>query len=155
MGEHEVQVKLHEFFHPLIQRALDFVFTPLTPLILAKQATGWSSEFTRKLDLANRRFIKRLSGEGVPELQTLEGTKLNEFCQEHSIIPGLAKEAQQALNLVQLLSDLERWHFPRWFTWLVEEYEREGLVFYDEHEKKIKVRTEAELVEMRMRSAHG
>jgi len=128
MGEYETQIRLHEVFHPLIRKRLKQAYRVLSPLIRAKRRFGWRSEFTRRLDRANERFIARLGGKNLKKEEYRELVKNPLKRQEASIFPELEQDARMALDLVTVLADLERAHFPRWFSWWVEELKREKVI---------------------------
>ena len=117
MSESEAQRRLHEIFQPLVVPGVRLVHGVLKPLILEKQRHGWRSEFTRRLERAFDRFVDRMEGD----------------------FAGLKTQAREALQLVLVLSDLERQWFPRHCEILIEELVAEGIIYFDEQEKKIKV----------------
>jgi len=122
------QIRLHEVFHPLIRKRLKQIYRVLSPLIRAKRHFGWRAEFTRKLDRANERFIKRLAGKTLKKEEYKELVKNPLKRQKLSVFPELESDARMALDLVTVLADLERAHFPKWWSWWMEELKKEELV---------------------------
>jgi len=83
---------------------------------------------TAQTDRANERFIKRLAGKNLKKEEYRELVKNPLKRQELSVFPELEQDARMALDLVVILADLERAHFPRWWEWWVEELKKEKLV---------------------------
>ena len=126
--DYGVQLKLHELFHPYILEILEEYHKPIAVLINQKRELGLRGDFSRRLDRALERFASRF--ERVPEELKLgkTGVELEEIEQRTSIITGLYPEVHAFRDFVCALSECEPFHFPRWWSWLVEDLKAEGLI---------------------------
>jgi hypothetical protein len=117
--DHELQEMLHRFFHPLVSRGVGAVHSVVSPLLQARQAHGWRSPLSSRMDRAFSRFARSLGAQD----------------------PALATEAREALDLVLALSELERELFPRWLEELLNDLILEGALAWNDKAKRLEVNT--------------
>jgi len=116
-GDWETTQMLHQLYHPLMRRVLEAVHPALRPLLDRRRGYGWRSRLTPKLEAAFKQFVKDLAGSN----------------------PDLAQEAEAALDLVLILSELEAYWFPRWLEGLLNCMLEAGAITWNGKVKRLEV----------------
>jgi hypothetical protein len=116
-GDWETTQMLHQLYHPLLRRVLEAVHPALQPWLDKRRGYGWRSRLTSRLEAAFRQFVR-----------DLEGTN-----------PDLAREAEAALDLVLILSELEVDLFPRWLEGLLNCMLQAQAISWNDKVKKLEV----------------
>jgi hypothetical protein len=132
VGERTALKILHGFFHPLLRRILDVVHAPIKPQLEMLRREGFESVWVESLDRALRRWLSRF--EKIPDevIAKYPGRPLSEIAQETSILPELKQDFEKICDIIVVACELEKYHAPRWFSWLVEDLKAEGVIRGDE-----------------------
>ena len=119
---------LYGKLHPLVHAAL----RSLTPHLGGYMRTGhranWEHEFTERLDRSLTAVADRIMGPHKDGAERME----------KGINPAVVPELLSARDLMCTISSQERYYFPKWFGWWVEELERQGLIVYDPRARHIR-----------------
>jgi hypothetical protein len=126
MSREEAIRSLHSFAQPLFRQSLVFAHALVEPSLEEIRREGFQSDFSLRLDRALRRFYSRFDPERVRAEARAKGRPEGEIAQELSIIPELREEFEKLGDIAVVLAELERYHFPRWVRWLVEDLKAEG-----------------------------
>jgi hypothetical protein len=111
---------------PLTSRGIDVVHAVVKPQLERMRKEGYEGEFTPRFERALRRFCSRFDPERVKAEARAKGRPEAEVAQELSIIPDLREDLEKLADIAVVLAELERYHFPRWVRWLVEDLKAEG-----------------------------
>ncbi len=112
------QRALYGKFHPLILKALKGIIVPILAETTTRHARNWEFEFAEKMDRALTRLAARIEGSPGNDTELME----------QGINPGVVRELLMFRDIVCTLASQERYYFPKWWTWLIEELRRENLI---------------------------
>jgi len=128
----------HRTFYPLISKLIETAHSIYKSAIADHRTRGFRSEFNRKLDEALAGFAKRFL-EVPKEWYEADNPKDRAHWENISgAVPSYEPLVQKARDLALVGAEMEIALLPRWFSWLIEELERKGLIYYDPEEKRIK-----------------
>lgn len=125
--EKELEI-LHGFAGKLLIKYLHIVHEVIYPHLEKMRQIGFESEFTRKLDRALDRFVLRFQGIPQELRSSAPGRPESEIAQETSILPELKEDFRKIADIVVTIAEMEKYHFPRWLSWLFEDLKKEGVI---------------------------
>jgi len=138
MSMEESLKSLHRAYYPMIRKLVEMAHDLFKPNVELHRKRGFRTKFNRKLDNALARFAKRFS-EFPNEWRKIKNSNELAHLQNISgIILSYEPLVQAARDLALAGAEIEIALFPKWFSWLIEELEREGLIYYDAKKKRIK-----------------
>lgn len=122
---------LYGKLHPLLRGALATITPHLAGYLAKGHAGNWEHEFTERLDRSLTSLAARIRGPYPDDLEH----------REEGINPAVVLELLSARDIFCTISSQERYYFPTWFSWWVEELERQGLIYFDAKERRIRANT--------------
>jgi hypothetical protein len=120
--------ELHRLFHSLLRQKVYPVVYPVQKLVALRREVGFRSEFNRRLDKALQRWIEEITTVPPEVMEKYPGRALGEIAQELHLVPDLEPDLQVLRDLIMACAECEVWHFPVWFSRLVDALKREGLI---------------------------
>jgi DNA-binding Lrp family transcriptional regulator len=114
--------------HPLLKQAINLVHAAVGGQVERLREEGFESEYTAKLDRALNRFTDRFIALPVDVVKAHPGRSVKELEQETSIIPEMREDFEKLRDIVIAISEMEKYHFPRWLRWLAEDLKAEGCI---------------------------
>jgi len=128
VGEKVTLMILHGFMQQLLFRGIDLIHSTIKPNLERLREEGFESPYTIKLERALRRFVDRFDASYVDRVAAEVGRSKAEIAQELSVIPELKAQFEKIADIVVVLSEMEKYHLPRWIKWLAEDLKVEGCI---------------------------
>jgi len=129
---------LHRTYYPMIRKLVEMAHSIFKPNVDLHRKRGFRTEFNRRFDYALAHFAERFLR--LPkEWHEADNPKDRAHWENVSgAVPAYEPLVQAARDLALVGAEMEIALFPKWFSWLIEELERQGLIYYDPKEKRIR-----------------
>jgi len=130
--------QFHSTFYPMISKLVEMLHSIFKTAIDKHRARGFRTEWNRKLDSAIAEFAKRFLAVPKEWHETTDARDRTHWENVSGAVPSYEPLVQKARDIALVGAEMEIALFPKWFSWLIEELEKAGLIYYDQKEKRIK-----------------